>query len=327
MIKFKKNYKLYFSQIRKHTLWMLLLIIVVLIIVEFSPKQKKKIEVYPNMSAKQVGKILKKEKLILDEELFRWMIYFTMSEKKIKPGYYELSFSFTTLPIIYKLTRGTKLIKVTIPEGFTVQQIATRLYEKGIISDPIELITYVKTKNLEGYLFPETYFFDYRQNVRTVVERMLKEFYKNYTEEFNKRAYELKFTTHQVVILASIIEKEAKTYDEKRIVSGVFHNRLKKNWYLESCATVRYALNKFKEPLTYKDLEVNSPYNTYKRLGLPPNPICNPGLDSIKAVLYPENTDNMFFFTADNNTHIFSRYYNQHLQKQKYIKNGKKNKN
>lgn len=323
----KKSYKLYFSKIKRYTLNIFAIIIFVLIMFEFIPREKKKIIIPPNLSAKQVGYLLKKERVILDEALFRWMIYFTMTEKKIKPGKYELSFSLTTLPIIYELTRGPKPIKVTIPEGFTVEQIAERFYEKGVITDPIEFITYVKTKNLEGYLFPETYFFSYKQDIKSIIERMVKEFYKNYTKELSKRAYELKFTTHQVVILASIIEREAKSSDEKRIISGVFHNRLRKGWYLESCATVRYALKKFKEPLSYKDIQVDSPYNTYKRLGLPPNPICNPGLDSIKAALYPAQTDAMFFFTSDNTTHIFSRYYNQHLQKQKDIKNGKKNKN
>jgi UPF0755 protein len=100
----------------------------------------------------------------------------------------------------------------------------------------------------------------------------------------------------------------------------VFHNRLKKGWNLESCATVRYALKKYKEPLTYKDLEVNSKYNTYKYPGLPPSPICNPGLDSIKAALYPKETDDLFFFTPDNNTLVFSKYYKQHLEKQKKMK-------
>jgi len=321
MKKFK--YKLKFKYIRKQTLFVLIFIIFSIIAIEFIPKQTKKIVISPNMSAKQVGKLLKKEKLILDEGLFRWVVFFTNTEKKIKPGSYEISFSLTTLPIIYSFVKGPKSIKVTIPEGFTSEQIAERLYEKNIISDPIEFITYVKTKNLEGYLFPETYLFTPNQTIKTITDRMLQEFYKNYKPDFTKHAYELKLTTHQVIVLASLIEKEAKSFEEKKLISGVFHNRLKKGWYLESCATVRYALKKFKEPLTYKDLQVNSVYNTYKRLGLPPHPICNPGLDSIKAALYPAETDAMFFFTPDNNTHIFSRYYNQHLDKQRSIKNNK----
>jgi len=323
----KVKYKLNFRYVKKQTLFVLVFFIILIITIEFIPKQTQKIIILPNMSAKQVGKLLKKSKIILDEGIFRWMVFFTNTEKKIKPGIYEISFSLTTLPIIHSFVKGPKPIKVTIPEGFTVEQIAERLYEKNIITDPIQFVTYVKTNNLEGYLFPETYFFAPNQNIKTITDRMLQEFYKNYTSDLAKRAYELKLTTHQVVVLASIIEKEGKSFEEKRIISGVFHNRLKKGWYLESCATVRYALKKFKEPLTYKDLQINSVYNTYKRLGLPPFPICNPGLDSIKAALYPVETDAMFFFTSDNNTHVFSRYYNQHLDRQRKVKNDKKNKN
>jgi len=258
--------------------------------------------------------------LILSKDIFRWAVYFTMSEKKIKSGDYEFYFSITTLPIVYNLIKGPKVVKVTIPEGFTVEQIAQRLFSKEIIADTIEFVTYVKSKNIEGFLFPETYYFYKNQLLEEVVNKMVKEFYKKYIPEFTQRAYELKISTYQVVILASIIEKEAKSFEEKKLVSAVFHNRLKKGWNLESCATVRYALKKYKEPLTYKDLEVNSKYNTYKYPGLPPSPICNPGLDSIKAALYPKETDDLFFFTPDNNTLVFSKYYKQHLEKQKKMK-------
>ncbi len=302
----------------------LIVLIFIIFIFDFIPKKKKSVVIPKDATAKYVGEILEKQKLILSKAIFRWAVYFTMSEKKIKSGNYELYFSITTLPIVYNLIKGPKVVKVTIPEGFTVEQIAQRLYSKEIICDPIEFITYVKSKNLEGFLFPETYYFYKNQSVEDIVDKMVKEFYKKYTSEFVQRAYELKMSTYQVVILASIIEKEAKSYEEKKLVSSVFHNRLKKGWNLESCATVRYALKKFKEPLTYKDLEVKSKYNTYIYPGLPPTPICNPGIDSIKAALYPKQTDDLFFFTPDNNTLMFSKYYKQHLEKQKQIKKQKK---
>jgi len=295
----------------------------IIFFVDFIPKKKKTIFIPKNVSAKYIGSLLEDEKLILSKTIFRWVVFLTMSERKIKSGNYELYFSITCLPTVYNLVKGPKVIKVTIPEGFTVEQIAQRLYTKEIISDPIEFITYVKSKNLEGFLFPETYYFYKNQSVEEIVNTMLKEFYKRYSPEFTQRMYELKMSTYQIVVLASIIEKEAKSFKEKRLVSAVFHNRLKKKWNLESCATVRYALKKFREPLTYKDLEVDSKYNTYKYPGLPPTPICNPGLDSIKAALYPEETDDLFFFTPDNNTLMFSKYYKQHLEKQKQIRKNK----
>ncbi len=290
----------------------------IVIFYDFIPKNKRVIIYIPkNFSAKQIGNLLKQNNLISSVGLFRWVIYFANAEKRIKPGNYQLYYSYTTLPTVYYLVKGPKVIKVTIPEGFTLEQIAERFYVKGIISDPVEFITYVKSKNLDGYLFPETYYFYQGQPIEEVVTKMVNEFYKKYTPDLRQKAYELKLTTHQVVILASIIEKEAKTYEEKRLVSGVFHNRLKKGWNLESCATVRYALKKFKEPLTYKDTRVNSKFNTYIYPGLPPQPICNPGLDSIKAAVFPEKTEAMFFFTENNNTHIFSKYYSQHIKEQK----------
>ena len=298
----------------------LVVLIFIIFVFDFIPKKKKSVFIPKDSTAKYVGKILEEQKLILSKDIFRWAVYFTMSEKKIKSGDYEFYFSITTLPIVYNLIKGPKVVKVTIPEGFTVEQIAQRLFSKEIIADTIEFVTYVKSKNIEGFLFPETYYFYKNQSVEEVVNKMVKEFYKKYTPEFTQRAYELKMSTYQVVILASIIEKEAKSFEEKKLVSAVFHNRLKKGWNLESCATVRYALKKYKEPLTYKDLEVNSKYNTYKYPGLPPSPICNPGLDSIKAALYPKETDVLFFFTPDNNTLVFSKYYKQHLEKQKQIK-------
>ncbi|MCS7231353.1 MAG: endolytic transglycosylase MltG [Elusimicrobiota bacterium] len=292
-------------------------ILVLIVIIDFIPKKKKLVFIPKNTSVKKIAKILKGENIILSENFFKILTLLSFSSKKIKYGNYELYFSFTTLPVLYRLVRGPEVVKITIPEGFTVEQIAERLFVNKVILDPIEFITYVKSNNLEGFLFPETYYFYKFDNVKNIVERMVKEFYKNYNLDFTKRAYEIKFTTYQVVILASIIEKEAKTPEEKQLISAVFHNRLKKGWNLESCATVRYALKKFKDRLTYKDLEVDSKFNTYKYYGLPPHPICNPGLDSIKAALYPKETDAMFFFTKDNNTHIFSKYYTQHLNRQK----------
>ena len=132
--------------------------------------------------------------------------------------------------------------------------------------------------------------------------------------EFKLTAEEKGLNAKFVITLASIIEKEAGGTDEMPFVSAVFHNRLKKNWYLESCATVLYALGKHKDKLLFKDLQVKSPYNTYRHRGLPPGPICNPGKESLKAALYPAETDDMFFVAQGSGAHSFSRYYRDHLK-------------
>jgi len=140
---------------------------------------------------------------------------------------------------------------------------------------------------------------------------------KIFTDDFLKRAVALKMSKEKIVILASIIEKEAKKDDERPLVSAVFHNRLKKGWNLESCATVLYALGKHKDFLTYKDIKVNSPFNTYIHPGLPPAPISNPGVASIKAALYPSETSDMFFVADGSGTHKFSKYGAEHIKNKK----------
>jgi len=120
----------------------------------------------------------------------------------------------------------------------------------------------------------------------------------------------------QIVTLASLVEKEARAPQERPLIAGVFYNRLRKHWRLESCATVEYALGTWKPQLTYKDLDVQSPYNTYRHFGLPPGPICNPGAASLEAAAHPAPTDMMFFVADGQGTHRFSRYYKEHLAAQ-----------
>ncbi len=293
----------------------LIIVLLLTVFIEIFPKQKKFVFIPHGLNATQIAELLEKEKIIFSKNIFLLFSYITSSDEKLKPGKYLLSFSFTGVPVVYKLRKGG-FVKVVIPEGFRTEQIADRLVSLGIISDPIEFLTYVNRNNLNGFLFPDTYFFSYNEQLETICSVMYKNFLNKYTEEFRNRANEIKFSTKQVIILASIIEKEAKSLEEKKKVSGVFHNRLKKGWNLESCATVRYGLKKFKGKLTYKDIQIDTPFNTYKYKGLPPQPICNPGLDAIKAALWPEQTDAMFFFTKDNETHSFSKYYKDHLKKQ-----------
>jgi len=129
-------------------------------------------------------------------------------------------------------------------------------------------------------------------------------------------------TIDEVVTLASIIEREAKTDEDRKLISSAFHNRLKNNMFLQSCATIQYILKERKEVLLYKDLEVQSPYNTYKNPGLPPGPIASPGLKSIEAALYPADTDYLYFFAKKDGTHVFSRTFKEHIQLQNKYKSG-----
>ncbi|HLD29956.1 MAG TPA: endolytic transglycosylase MltG, partial [bacterium] len=138
-----------------------------------------------------------------------------------------------------------------------------------------------------------------------------------YDENLKGKAASAEFSRHQIVTLASLIEKEAKTTEEKYLISGIFRNRLRERWYLESCATVRYVLKKWSGPLLYEDLKAPSPYNTYRRLGLPPGPICSPGRVALLASVEPQDTDLFFFVADDEGTHQFSKYLKDHVRLKK----------
>jgi len=149
---------------------------------------------------------------------------------------------------------------------------------------------------------------------------MLSRFDTIFNDEYKKRAEELKMSIDEVITLASIIEREAKLEKDRKIISSVFHNRLKNKMLLQSCATIQYILKERKEVLLYKDLEVKSPYNTYKNPGLPPGPIASPGLKSIEAALYPDDTDYLYFFALNDGSHVFSKTFKEHIQAQNKYK-------
>jgi UPF0755 protein len=265
-------------------------------------------------SAKNVANILYDAGIISSPYLFLPAVRLTGKTHALRAGTYFLSPRSSLFSIIKMLAEGrTRCERITVPEGFSTQQIADALAAKNIV-DRDTFLRLVAEKKCDGYLFPETYFFEAHTPADKVIDRMVKEFRRHYTPAMEAQARTLGMPELQVVILGSIIEKEAAVASERPLISGVFHNRLKKRWYLESCATVLYALGEHKKRLTYKDLRINSPYNTYRHFGLPPGPICNPGIASIQAALYPAVTDDMFFVVSSSGSHSFSRYLNEHIR-------------
>ena len=281
------------------------------------PPPKKIIKIEPGMTAADIGRLLKKENIIKSEKLFRLVLGITGKEKNLKAGSYSINTGSNYLAIIRKLVSGSEGIKVTIPEGWTTEQIARRLHKKGVIHDEEEFIKTVQDRELRGFLFPETYNFLQGEKIDNVLKVMVDQFYKVFTPEHIERTKHLGLTVKELVNLASLIEKEAKVSEERPIISAVFHKRLKKGMYLESCASVLFALGEHKDRLTYEDLEIDSPYNTYRNFGLPPTPIANPGKESLYAALYPADTNYLFFFSKGDGSHIFSSNYSEHLRKQK----------
>lgn len=293
------------------------IIAVVLLPIFISANKEVFIKIPDGTTPKQVAKILKSERVIKSESVFLALVWLSGTEKRFKPGIYGFNTKMTLFAVLRDIINGnTYRIKVTIPEGFTAQEIAELLEKKGVSSGK-KFLGIVKNKKLEGYLFPETYFFEPNSPEEKVAQMLNGQFEKIFSDDFVKRAAALKMPKEKIIILASIIEKEAKKDEERPLISAVFHNRLKKGWNLESCATVLYAFGKHKDFLTYKDTKIDSPFNTYIHPGLPPSPISNPGLASIKAALYPAVSEDMFFVASGSGTHKFSKYAEEHTKNKK----------
>ncbi len=224
---------------------------------------------------------------------------------------------------------GSGVYKIVIPEGFTVEDIAARVEfsSKGRITRD-EFLNVARSShfdhwflkgtngNLEGFLFPKTYEVMANATAKSVVKKLLDQFEKETSAIDWGRAKSLGVTPYQAVIVASLIEREVRVPWERELVSSVIYNRLSKGMKLEIDATVQYALKTWKRELSYDDLKIDSPYNTYKIQGLPPSPICNPGFESIRAALYPANTDYLFYVLTDpvKGTHSFTADYQQFLR-------------
>jgi len=219
-----------------------------------------------------------------------------------------------------------KVIKtVTIPEGYELREIADLFEKEDIVkADDFKKAAQKKydydflpekSENyLEGYLFPNTYSIVPDMTSEDIIVMMLEQFNSIFTEEYRNRAKELDMSIHEIVTLASIIEREAAVAEERELVSSVFHNRLKSDEFplLQSCATVQYILEERKEVLTNADIAIDSPYNTYKYKGLPPGPIASPGEACIKAALYPADTNYYFFVSNGDGTQTFSETFAEH---------------
>lgn len=271
---------------------------------------------------KTLGKQLKK--LPYSQNfIFKLYLKYRNKGKNIKAGTYEFNGLYNYIELINILEKGNdKLIKLTIPEGYTVSQIANILEEKGLSKDKFYKELNLAQKdfpyltpngNFEGYLYPDTYLLPEKLTEKKVVEEMLKEFLK----KFPSKDYPDKEEFYKKLIMASILEREAQNPDEKKIMAGVFYNRMKKNMTLSSDATVNFIYNYTKKRMYYKDLKIDSPYNTYIYKGLPPAPICNPDKKSVLAAINPDKNEYLFFVAIGDGNHHFTKTYNEHLEFQK----------
>ena len=285
-------------------------------IMSYITKENRVVEVLipKGSSPHKISKILKDSDVISSQKIFLALIKYYGYSTKLQAGLYDFNTKDSLNTIINKIKNGeSKNIKVTIPEGFNIKQIAKVLAENNIC-DEQKFIISAQEKNMEGFLFPNTYFLLPQMSESEVINVMKEEFDKFWTKEKQERLQQINKSKRDVIILASIVEKEAVADSERPIIAGVFLNRLAKGMRLESCSTVLYAMGINKERLSFEDLKFDSPYNTYRYKGLPPGPICNPGAKAIDAVLYPQVTDSLYFVSKGNGTHYFSSTFEQHVK-------------
>jgi len=243
--------------------------------------------------------------------------------KSIKIGKYLFVSGQSNLDILKDISIGKSrlIIPVVLPEGWRIDKIARRYeHDLGVNAEKIVSLCqdekFIKTngiiaKSLEGYLLPDTYSFYWQTDEQEILERMLDGFKKFYNDSLNERQKYLQMTQLEVLTLASIVEAESNLSEERPIIAGVYLNRLKKRMRLEADPTVQYALGEGRR-LNYRDLDINSPYNTYRHIGLPPGPINNPGISSILAVLYPQQHEYLFFVATGVGGHHFAKSYDDH---------------
>jgi len=294
--------------------------------------QEKRIHIQPGDNFQQLTYQLNHAKLIKKPMSFRLLGRITGVDTRIQAGEYVLNAAMTPFSVIDMLIQGkVALYKVVIPEGYSIIQIADTLHQLGIVSKTVFIDaatnpSFVRKFGLdattfEGYLFPDTYYFPKAVSSEKVITTMVNRFSNILTEKWILRTKELNFSIHEIITLASIIEKETGKAEERQLISSVFHNRLKKNMRLESDPTVIYGISDFDGNITKVHLKTKTEYNTYTIKGLPPGPIANPGAKAIEAALYPSDTNYLYFVAKNDGTHQFSEKFKDHNSAvQKYQK-------
>ena len=295
------------------------------------PSSDLSVKIEKGSTVGQIARELKDAGLIEYRWAFVLFAKVTGNADSFQYGTYVLNTDMDYLELVTNLQKTASFratVTVMIPEGAELREIIATLDEKNVCTaeelwDAVENHPFdydflqnlpERENRLEGYLFPDTYEFFEQSDAVTVLTKFLDNFEVKFSQELRDRAQEIGMSIDEVVTLASIIEREAASDEDRATVSSVFHNRLNSTQYplLQSCATVQYVLQERKPVLTYDDIKIDSPYNTYLYEGLPIGPIASPGLASIRAALYPETTDYYFFVVTADGTHIFSKTLAEH---------------
>lgn len=296
-----------------------------------STGNSEKISITPGTTAGQLAEELEERHLIRSAWVFKFLARERQDDFKLYVGDYQLAPTMSPKEILNRLIGGSvspNTNLVTIPEGYTTEQIIDLLVQKGIgskaeytkvVTEDQFSYTFLKDApkgihRLEGYLFPNTYDIPRETTPHAVIELLLRQFEKELTPEVEKQLGTMKLTVAQWVTLASLIEKEAVKESDRPLISSVLMNRLKINQPLQIDATIQFILGTPKPKLSYEDLRIPSPYNTYLHAGFPPGPIASPGHASLLAVLYPAQTDYRYYVAKDDGYHVFAKTYAEHLK-------------
>ncbi|WP_022667466.1 endolytic transglycosylase MltG [Desulfospira joergensenii] len=277
----------------------------------------------PGQGLNTIAAHLEARGLIAHKTCFKLYARYKKAASRLKAGEYMIAASQAPARILDIFVQGKeRLFPITIPEGLNMDEIAQRIAETGFCTrenflklcrDPEFIRSLdIESHTLEGYLFPDTYFFPNHTGCQKIIRKMTATFHSVFTPEWRARAKEMGFSVQEIVTLASMIEKETADPSERPLISSVFHNRLKKRMRLESDPTVIYGDKDFKGRIRTKHLRRSTPYNTYRIFGLPLGPIANPGALALKAALFPEPSSFFFFVSKNDRTHYFSKTLAEH---------------
>ena len=292
------------------------------------------ITIEKGMSLNSVSNLLLENEIIVNQNIFKLKVITRGLASKIPTGRFLIDGKISDAILIDLIfNKGPIKLKLTIPEGSQsknlFQDINTLLntdYDFNQYFNSTEILEQYKldASSLEGYLYPDTYYLYHDSSPEEIIDILLSEFWKKFDENLQDRANQLGFSVHEVVTLASIIEGEAMLDSERSTISSVYHNRLKINMKLQADPTIQYIIPGPPKTLSNRDLRIKSDYNTYQNYGLPPGPINNPGIASIKAALYPEDTNFLFFVAQGDGSHAFTTNEKDHEEAKRIYKINKR---
>lgn len=294
----------------------------------FVKQEPIKIHIAANMTGREIANLLKSRGVIYNETVFRGALYVSKAAYNLQEGDYDLRTNMSMMRVVDKLQHGRmEMIRVVIPEGFYMTQIAQRLEESGVCSADDFLAAakvYCPEEEMrsdrpveyaaEGFLFPDTYEFTANTSPQQVLDIMHAEWKRRMTPEVRERLVAQHLTVHDFITLASLVEKEARVSEDRGVIAAIFKKRLAMGMPLQSCASIQYILGKAKPLLSVEDTQLPSLYNTYLHQGLPPGPISAPGEAAMNAVLFSPSTEYLFFVAKQDGHHLFAKTYEEHEQ-------------